>query len=61
MKEEQEKNSTTRQSGGGTAGKPSIACGSEYVVVCEQYITRPHYISPKQWMEFWERIIARDL
>ena len=42
-------------------GKPSIACGYDHVVICSQYIPRPASISSKQWMEFWERVIAKEL
>jgi hypothetical protein len=40
--------------------KPDISYGADYVLVCHQYIARPSYISPKQWMDFWERIIASE-
>jgi hypothetical protein len=56
----QAKANPPRQSGHGS-GKPEIACGSDHVVICEQCVRRPSYLSPKQWLDFWERIIAREL
>jgi hypothetical protein len=42
-------------------GKPTIECGYSHVIICGQAVQRPDSISPKQWMDFWERLIAREL
>jgi len=42
-------------------GKPIITSAANHVVICGQCVQRPESISPNQWMNFWERVIAREL
>jgi hypothetical protein len=34
---------------------PEIDIYPDYVIICGQIVRRPSYVSPLQWLTFWEQ------
>ncbi len=41
-------------------GKPDITVARDHIIIEHQVVQRPARISPMQWLNFWERLIARE-